>query len=888
MSKSNPLFWWQQPPVVVRYGVAVLSVAAALIIVRWPLLHLQAAPVSLFLCAVMFSAWFGGARPGLLTAALSVLAFYYYFLAPTQLLVVKTGEMPRLVIFTLSVVFVGSLSAAQRSAAESLWQARADLDRTVQELRRINEALQAEIATRQRAEDALRRSEDRLRQIIDAIPTMAWSVRPDGAVDFLNQRWLDYTGLSLAEGLEEPTRVVHPEDLASVMEQWLADRTAGRPSEAEMRLRRADGEYRWFLVRSVPLRDERGNIVKWYGSSIDIEDRKLAECALRESEERFRRLVELMPVAVYVCDASGIIQIYNHRAAELWGREPQSGGTAQRYCGSLRLYSSDGKFVPHQESPMVEVLRTGIEARNVEMVIERPDGSRITVAAQIAPLKNADGELTGAVNCLQDITERKRAEGDLRKQKEILQKIFDNVPAMIRFVGPDGKTKLVNREWERTIGWTLEEILRQDLDVFAELYPDPKYRQAVMKFVFTPNAEFAHFRTRVRDGRVIDTSWGMVRLSDGTTIGIGRDITERKRAEEALRRSEAYLAAAQSLSHTGSWALNVSSGELFWSQETYRIFGFDPAETNASINGTFLARIHPEDRPKIEGGLKAATVQKGSYAADYRIVLPDGSIKHIHDVVYPVTNEAGDVVERYGVIMDVTERKRTEEELERSRDQLRALAGRLQKVREEERTRVAREIHDELGQALTAIKIDFSSLCRALPADKKQESESILKLVDETLQSVRRISTELRPPILDAVGLMAAVEWAGEEFAARTGTKCRLDLPQEDLVIDQEPATALFRIFQETLTNVARHAGATEVSVRLAKDDGNLTLEVHDNGQGVSREELSAGSSLGILGMRERALLLGGELTITGAPGEGTTVRVRVPVTHPPAPKDGK
>jgi len=151
---------------------------------------------------------------------------------------------------------------------------------------------------------------------------------------------------------------------------------------------------------------------------------------------------------------------------------------------------------------------------------------------------------------------------------------------------------------------------------------------------------------------------------------------------------------------------------------------------------------------------------------------------------------------------------------------------------------------------------------------------------------VRRISTELRPVVLDAVGLVAAVEWAAGEFAARTGTKCQLDLPQDDVVIDQERATAVFRIFQETLTNVARHATATEVDVRLAENDGELTLEVHDNGKGVSEEQLGSGSSLGILGMRERALLLGGELTIVGTLGEATTVSVRIPETHPTSPKD--
>ena len=131
---------------------------------------------------------------------------------------------------------------------------------------------------------------------------------------------------------------------------------------------------------------------------------------LRQSEERFRRLVEVMPVAVYVCDIAGRIQSYNKRAVELWGRVPQSGGAAERYCASLRLYSPEGKVVPHNESKMAEVLRTGIEARDLEVMIERPDGSRITVLVNIVPMRNSDGELIGAMNCFQDITDRKRSE----------------------------------------------------------------------------------------------------------------------------------------------------------------------------------------------------------------------------------------------------------------------------------------------------------------------------------------------------------------------------------------------------------------------------------------------------------------------------------------------
>jgi signal transduction histidine kinase len=217
---------------------------------------------------------------------------------------------------------------------------------------------------------------------------------------------------------------------------------------------------------------------------------------------------------------------------------------------------------------------------------------------------------------------------------------------------------------------------------------------------------------------------------------------------------------------------------------------------------------------------------------------------------------------------------------ENSLAQLRALTARLQTVREDERTRVAREIHDELGQALTAIKLEFTALLPDLPVvdvESSQRSQSILKLLDEAIQSIRRIATELRPGILDDIGLVAAVEWAAEEFQTRTGIKCQLERPDADIAMDTESATALFRIVQETLTNVARHANASEVNIRLTEEHGQLTLEVHDNGRGIGEGQLAGNRSLGILGMRERALLIGGELTISGPPGLGTTVRVRIP-----------
>jgi PAS domain S-box-containing protein len=325
--------------------------------------------------------------------------------------------------------------------------------------------------------------------------------------------------------------------------------------------------------------------------------------------------------------------------------------------------------------------------------------------------------------------------------------------------------------------------------------------------------------------------------------------------------------------------MNVDGQVVRVNREFTRIFGYSPQE---SLGRSLTGLIVPEESRQ-EDQRNIDLVAHGQ-RVDAEVVRQrkDGSRLHVSVAGVPVS-VPGRQIAAYGIYRDITERKRAEEELQRSFRQLRELTARLQSVREEERTRVAREIHDELGQALTAIKIDLASLIRALRADQKEElekAESILRLVDQTILSVRRIATELRPGILDDLGLVAAVEWAAEEFEARTGTKCQLDLPEGDIVLDQERTTAIFRIFQETLTNVTRHAQATQVEVRLGREDGNIVLEVRDNGCGIGEEQLSSGRSLGILGMRERALLLRGELTITGAPGKGTIVKVLIPETN--------
>ena len=234
------------------------------------------------------------------------------------------------------------------------------------------------------------------------------------------------------------------------------------------------------------------------------------------------------------------------------------------------------------------------------------------------------------------------------------------------------------------------------------------------------------------------------------------------------------------------------------------------------------------------------------------------------------------------IASDLSEAKRAEQELRASSEQLRKLAARLLSVREEEQTRIAREIHDELGQSLTAVKIDLAWVARRLPprnAPMLERIRSTMQLADGIIQSVRRISTNLRPAVLD-LGLAAALEWQAEEFQSRTGIQCKLRLPAQE-VVAPHVSTTLFRIFQETLTNVARHARATRAEVVLHKQRDRLVLLIRDNGRGFDQADPSVLKSLGLAGMRERAALLGGHVNISSAPGKGTSVTAWIPLLSP-------
>jgi signal transduction histidine kinase len=300
--------------------------------------------------------------------------------------------------------------------------------------------------------------------------------------------------------------------------------------------------------------------------------------------------------------------------------------------------------------------------------------------------------------------------------------------------------------------------------------------------------------------------------------------------------------------------------------------------------------IHPEDRDRVWNILENSVKNQKPYSLYDRVLRPDGDVRIVNSRGHVVTDEGGTPVRVFGATQDVTELKRAEEKLKATSEQLRALSASLQSAREEEGARIARELHDELGSALTSLRWSLDEIDSVLSKTNKDDADTLrgkiatmITLVASTLNTVRRISSELRPGILDDVGLIAAIEWEIHQFQTRTGIASYVDSLMENAHLTREQSTAIFRIFQEALTNVLRHAQSTRVDITIKEEEGDFVLTIRDNGRGITDEETAGAKSLGLLGMRERAHLIGGEVNIAGVARQGTVVTVRVPLSEAPA-----
>lgn len=509
-------------------------------------------------------------------------------------------------------------------------------------------------------------------------------------------------------------------------------------------------------------------------------------------------------------------------------------------------------------------------------------GAALWLLTTITPVFGADGKPFKYISVRVNITRRKLVENVLAQQAQIIDQTHDAV------FSTDLKGTVVswNRGAELLFGYSAHEAAGQLVRFIAPPEDEGSFHATVFLALARNNGGTLETQLRKKSGEIFPAHFSLTLLKDENGLDIGvagyvLDMTERKQIENALREREASLAFAQRVAHLGSWEWDLESGNIQWSDEVYRIWGFVPGMFSPNFE-IFISSIHPEDRELVEKFITAALNNEVVYSIDHRIVLPDGSARFVHEEAQVFRNEEGSAVKVVGTAQDITERKQAEQEMRESREQLRELSNHLQTMREEEKASIAREIHDELGGNLTALKMDVFWLARRLPETMdaaREKVSSMSDLVDASVHAVRRIVTELRPTVLDDLGLLAAMQWQASEFAKRYNIQCKVAMHGEEIELAEELRVALFRIFQEALTNVARYSKASQVLVDVWREHDKIALEVFDNGIGIPEGAIMQPTSHGLRGMVERARSLGGSVEIGSAPGEGVSISVRIPLS---------
>jgi PAS domain S-box-containing protein len=524
-----------------------------------------------------------------------------------------------------------------------------------------------------------------------------------------------------------------------------------------------------------------------------------------------------------------------------------------------------------------------------EFINRRTDGTLYCVKHTVTPIRSIGGEITHFVGVMNDVTERKKLEAEVALREQRLNSFFIGAPAGLVLLDKDLRFVQINDTLARMNGLAPKEHLGRPIqEILPKLAPKlvPLLRKVLNTGESKLNIEICG-ETPLEPGKERHwlASYFPVGVKNGKPEGLGAivvEITERKQAEQELKFRNAIMSTQMEVAIDGMLVVDADGKVVSYNFRFARMWGIPPQVLKDTDHKSVLhfginKVLHP-----------TAFLRRVQHIYQHRrktsrdeIVLKDGSV--FDRFSSPMSGPDGRYYGRIWYFHDITERKKAELELRHSREQLRALAARMHAAREEESLHISRTIHDELGHALTSLSIDLVALRKSLALDRPLPNkmalrvEAMSKLVEQTTGVVQRIAMELRPNLLDDLGLAEAMEWLVDDLAARTGIRFQWRQKLRSFKVPKEHAIVVFRIFQEILTNIVRHAKATTVTLSCRKNKGSLAICVRDDGIGFNQKSLQTHDSLGLIGLRERTLLVGGKLEIYSACGQGTTVILTMP-----------
>ena len=640
-----------------------------------------------------------------------------------------------------------------------------------------------------------------------------------------------------------------------------------------------------FYMREARREDDRQvKLVSTIATQVGLAiQRKQAEEALRESEERFRLLVEgARDYAIFMLDPEGRIASWNA------GAERLKGYTASEIVGRniACFYTDEDVRAGVPQKSLARALADG--AHEIEGWRVRRDGARFWATVVTTVLRDAGGGVRGFVKMTRDISERRTAEQRLRESEARLARAQEFSLLMVAHTDLDGRWLKVPQTLCALLGYAEKELLAARVQDVSQI-DDYDAERALCQRLVRGEAKSFDLEKRFlrRDGKTIWVYQNTSIVLDAQDRPVHfltflRDITSRKEAEDELRKSQLQMLEAQRLAHMGSWEWDIRSGEVHWSDELYRIYGLPPA--SGMSYERYLGMVHPDDRARVVAEIETSVRDIAPFSFEERIQrASDGSLRHLHSQGAVIANDRGEPERLVGVCLDITERKHAEERLREYATRLAGLSTRLLEAQESERRRIARELHDQIGQDLSVIKINLQSLQRLPGATALGASlDETIRIVESVLSTARNLSLELRPSMLDDLGLPAALRWYLDRQAQRAGFSVQLLADPLEARIAPTIETACFRVTQEAVTNIMRHAQAQRVVVEVRREAEALVLRITDDGKGfdvsAARARAVGGESFGVLGMEERTLLAGGTLEISSTPGRGTDVVAQFPL----------
>jgi len=496
------------------------------------------------------------------------------------------------------------------------------------------------------------------------------------------------------------------------------------------------------------------------------------------------------------------------------------------------------------------------------------------IITNVELLKKSDDELSRTNEVL-----RKREE-KLQQQQLFNKALLDSIPGIFYlYTYPELRMVTWNKQHETLFGFEHEEMEgRHVLEWHL-----PENHNAVLNsldgFMDTGQAGIETYLL-AKDGHSIPFLLTAVKFeSQGQNylIGVGTDVSEQKQAEVELRDSKTILTKAQQIAHVGSWEYDYKSDRMKCSDETFRIFGFQPGEVEPTL-GLFYKMVHRDDFQLLMDRIEDVRKLHIPLNIDLRILYSNGEQRFIHEQAEMTFESDGVPAKWIGTVHDITQRKRTEEELQQSLERLHQLSKHIEQARENERLNIARDLHDDLGQALTAVKIDLGIIKQNVSDDVViQKINKTSALVGETIKTVQRLTSQLRPEIIEDLGLHAAIKWYSKEFEQRNGIEIFLEM-DSGISVSLDDSLTLFRIMQESLTNIARHSKANHIDIKLIEEDGLINFRISDNGVGITEIEINSKKSFGIIGMKERASSLAGTCDIYSENGNGTIINLIFPL----------